>query len=268
MSIEHSPNWVKEQVKTGLNLEKDQDVKEAIQGFTNEFLLTKLAEYKNQPFHRPDSPKDSAAVVLIIQKTLVTLGYKLPEHGIDGMMGTETTHAIKEFQIAEEIRVDGIPGPETFGSLVEVLKKQAGEKPKTSNVDQTKAQKSAPVASVPPHVVATPKAPTPAPTPTSVAKPASQDAQKIEQKPVSIPAVLAKPAPKVDATPSVPQASVPKKAPAAPLKSAPATQSEALKVLGAPAIGMVVRDGAYYLIGENGTEKVIWHANYVDAAKQ
>lgn len=57
-----------------------------------------------------------------IQKALIALGYPLPKHGVDGVRGSETSSAVKAFQQANGLTVDGDPGPETVGKLNAILK--------------------------------------------------------------------------------------------------------------------------------------------------
>ena len=56
-----------------------------------------------------------------VQKALLALGYKLPQHGVDGVRGSETVAAVKEFQQAHGLAVDGDPGPETIAALNKVI---------------------------------------------------------------------------------------------------------------------------------------------------
>jgi peptidoglycan hydrolase-like protein with peptidoglycan-binding domain len=56
-----------------------------------------------------------------VQKVLLALGYKLPQHGVDGIRGPETVAAVKEFQQANNLTVDGDPGPETIAALNKVI---------------------------------------------------------------------------------------------------------------------------------------------------
>ena len=56
-----------------------------------------------------------------VQKALLALGYKLPQHGVDGVRGSETVAAVKEFQQANGLAVDGDPGPETIAALNKVI---------------------------------------------------------------------------------------------------------------------------------------------------
>jgi conjugal transfer mating pair stabilization protein TraG len=56
-----------------------------------------------------------------VQQVLLALGYKLPRHGADGIRGLETVAAVKEFQQANNLAVDGDPGPETIAALNKVI---------------------------------------------------------------------------------------------------------------------------------------------------
>ncbi len=56
-----------------------------------------------------------------IQKVLLLLGYKLPQHGVDGIRGPETSAAVKQFQTDHGLQVDGDPGPETVGKLNQII---------------------------------------------------------------------------------------------------------------------------------------------------
>ncbi len=52
-----------------------------------------------------------------VQKALLALGYKLPQHGVDGIRGPETEAAVRQFQQANNLTVDGDPGPDTVAAL-------------------------------------------------------------------------------------------------------------------------------------------------------
>ena len=51
------------------------------------------------------------------QQALLDLGYTLDKFGVDGIIGSETTAAIKAFQEANGLTVDGIIGPDTLAAL-------------------------------------------------------------------------------------------------------------------------------------------------------
>jgi tape measure domain-containing protein len=52
-----------------------------------------------------------------VQTALVALGYTLDRFGVDGIIGEETTAAIKAFQTDKGLKADGIVGPETLAAL-------------------------------------------------------------------------------------------------------------------------------------------------------
>ena len=60
--------------------------------------------------------------VEFIQDMLDDLGYDLGVHGVDGKFGPDTANAVKEYQRDNNLKVDGIVGPETYGSLFSVGK--------------------------------------------------------------------------------------------------------------------------------------------------
>ena len=82
-----------------------------------EFTLSLLESFQVVPATATKSPQ-----VADIQKALIALGYPLPKHGVDGIRGPETIAAIKQFQQANNIRVDGVPGKETADAINAVLK--------------------------------------------------------------------------------------------------------------------------------------------------
>lgn len=57
--------------------------------------------------------------VRILQQLLMERGYRLPRYGADGDFGSETEAAVKAFQKANGLKVDGIAGPATWGKLLE-----------------------------------------------------------------------------------------------------------------------------------------------------
>ena len=52
-----------------------------------------------------------------VQSALEKLGYTLDKFGVDGIIGAETTAAIKKFQADSGLKADGIVGPETIAAL-------------------------------------------------------------------------------------------------------------------------------------------------------
>lgn len=60
-----------------------------------------------------------------VQKALSELGYDPGK--IDGKDGPNTQKAVREFQAASSIKIDGIVGPQTRQSLVEELDRRSQE---------------------------------------------------------------------------------------------------------------------------------------------
>ena len=60
---------------------------------------------------------DSGSLVTELQTLLIEAGYSLPKYGADGSFGEETLKAIKAFQGASGLVVDGIVGKKTWAAL-------------------------------------------------------------------------------------------------------------------------------------------------------
>lgn len=56
--------------------------------------------------------------VKVMQNALITKGQSLPKYGVDGYFGSETQSAVRAFQTAAGISVDGICGPITWQKLL------------------------------------------------------------------------------------------------------------------------------------------------------
>src|SRR5262249_53692355 len=52
-----------------------------------------------------------------LQQALVDAGFPLPRFGVDGIFGSETQSAVRDFQTASRLRVAGLAGPEAVGPL-------------------------------------------------------------------------------------------------------------------------------------------------------
>ena len=61
---------------------------------------------------------DSGKQVLILQFILDMLDYDLGPDGIDGVYGSSTQAAVEAFQIANNLKLDGVCGVETWNSLL------------------------------------------------------------------------------------------------------------------------------------------------------
>jgi len=71
-----------------------------------------------QVLNRPTVRRgDSGPVVEHLQQTLKKLGYD--PGPIDGIFGYLTERAVKNFQAAQGLRIDGIVGPKTWAALGE-----------------------------------------------------------------------------------------------------------------------------------------------------
>lgn len=65
--------------------------------------------------------KDTGEDVKNVQEALKQLGYDLSKYGSDGLIGSETTAAIKAFQQAKGLSVEGIVGPNTVKALQDAV---------------------------------------------------------------------------------------------------------------------------------------------------
>lgn len=62
---------------------------------------------------------DSGPAIEKIQRALIFLGFPVPNVGANGIFGDETGVAVRSYQEARGLEVDGVVGPETIGSLDE-----------------------------------------------------------------------------------------------------------------------------------------------------
>jgi peptidoglycan hydrolase-like protein with peptidoglycan-binding domain len=60
---------------------------------------------------------DSGPAVEKIQRAVIFLGFPVPRVGANGIFGDETELAVRSYQEARGLKVDGIVGPDTIGSL-------------------------------------------------------------------------------------------------------------------------------------------------------
>jgi hypothetical protein len=63
------------------------------------------------------SPRKSGAVVKYVQKRLIDLGYSVGAAGTDGIYGVGTDAAVRKFQHAKGLEVDGWVGKDTWKAL-------------------------------------------------------------------------------------------------------------------------------------------------------
>lgn len=72
------------------------------------------------PFARPLLMLNAVGPnVVKLQSTLQVLGYDVGPDGADGEFGENTEAAVREFQTANGIEIDGIVGPETWGAMLD-----------------------------------------------------------------------------------------------------------------------------------------------------
>jgi peptidoglycan hydrolase-like protein with peptidoglycan-binding domain len=84
-----------------------------------------------------------------VQKVLLALGYALPAHGVDGIRGPETSDAIKQFQQANQLAVDGDPGTETIAALNDAIAEKGIKFTKSTAAD-VKSAGGADLSALPP----------------------------------------------------------------------------------------------------------------------
>lgn len=83
------------------------------------------------------SAGDAGADVLAVQAQLVYLGYDLGTHGADGRFGADTEKAVRAFQRAAGISVDGAVGPETRAALDAAVEKERADMPEHNRFYKT-----------------------------------------------------------------------------------------------------------------------------------
>lgn len=79
--------------------------------------ITTLADV--QRILKNKSPMMEGEDVRNLQRKLMALGYALPQYGADGVFGSETEMAVKEFQQDNNLSVTGAVGPSTEKALNE-----------------------------------------------------------------------------------------------------------------------------------------------------
>lgn len=73
--------------------------------------------------------------VRTLQQLLMQIGYKLPKYGDDGDFGTETETAVKEFQRANGLQVDGKYGSLSHAELMGIMAEQAAQEDPDDDVE-------------------------------------------------------------------------------------------------------------------------------------
>ena len=60
---------------------------------------------------------NTGEAVAKVQQALEDLNFSLPEHGVDGVYGSETARAVREYQLSEGLVPDSVVGTKTIGRL-------------------------------------------------------------------------------------------------------------------------------------------------------
>lgn len=88
---------------------------------SSDLLKKSLGGVANLNIDRLLHLKDTGDDVKSVQEALSQLGYNLSKYGSDGLIGSETTAAIKAFQEAKGLSIDGIVGPNTVKALQDAV---------------------------------------------------------------------------------------------------------------------------------------------------
>jgi|GEM_PF-426029 len=78
---------------------------------------------------------DSGSAVKKVQEALMLLGIPVPKVGANGIFGDETELAVKSYQEARGLKVDGVIGPITIGSLDEEFPSRAQKHPASPSTE-------------------------------------------------------------------------------------------------------------------------------------
>lgn len=88
---------------------------------SSDLLKKSLGGVANLNIDRLLHLKDTGDDVKNVQEALKQLGYNLSKYGSDGLIGSETAAAIKAFQEAKGLSIDGIVGPNTVKALQDAV---------------------------------------------------------------------------------------------------------------------------------------------------
>ena len=103
------------------------------------------------------SLKSTGDNVRSLQKSLITLGYLKGK--ADGVFGSQTEEAVKKFQKANDLTVDGLAGADTQGAISAVLKKKNSKSASKQVTPKTTAKFPAVLNSILPELAAGAKDP-------------------------------------------------------------------------------------------------------------
>lgn len=109
-------------------LENESKVAEAVDNIRKENPELASRTLANVGLAEDDYKEYRAGVrkkVVQVQQLLQNLGYDLGASGVDGVTGSDTKRAVREFQKDHGLPVDGIAGPQTLKMLVKIYNKEA-----------------------------------------------------------------------------------------------------------------------------------------------
>ena len=80
------------------------------------------ATVKATVWYAKDKKDNDKQGVIELQKDLVKLGFPVGSYGANGIFGNDTENAVRNFQKANSLTVDGSAGPSTLEKIAELLK--------------------------------------------------------------------------------------------------------------------------------------------------
>lgn len=128
------PEWATNQIRSGLKLEKNANIRTALDTLSLDYVT----DFFKWEMNVPINTAKSAYAIAMYQKALEFLKYS--PIVVDGLykmknpkIESETKKMIVKFQIASWLEDDGIPGPDTATKIYEALKNL--QKPSTPKLD-------------------------------------------------------------------------------------------------------------------------------------
>lgn len=128
------PEWATQQIRSGLKLDKNTDIRTALDALNLDYVTDFFKWEKDIP----KNTAKTAYAIAMYQKALSLLGYSpIVVDGLYKMKNpkseSETKKMIRKFQVAVSLTEDGIPGPDTATKIYEALQKL--QKPNTPKLD-------------------------------------------------------------------------------------------------------------------------------------
>lgn len=118
--------WVQSQVRDELKT-LEQELFYTKEGETvtyNMWIVKQYLDTLKETDWKTLVSKNSSAFIMAVQIALESKWYDVGK--IDGLWGSRTSKAVKEFQAAQSLSADGLPWPITISKIVEVLWGSAG----------------------------------------------------------------------------------------------------------------------------------------------